>query len=201
MKAMPKRTFYNLSEEKKSRIFDAAMQEFKAQSFREASLNQIIKNADIPKGSFYQYFDNKEDIYLYMIDVISKEKTKMLRHEKGIDPDADVFEVIMHSTKEFIEQGKEKPGYVELGMRMELDNNEIIMKIRKASTEKFVKMVERDKERGLIKPEVDAELIINMISTFSLSEYHKNILDKEKYLKNLGDAIKIIKDGVKVSKD
>ena len=57
---------------------------------------------------------------------------------------------------------------------MELDNSEIIMKVHKSSTEKFVKMLERDKERGLIKPEVDSELVINMISTFSLNEYYRN---------------------------
>jgi TetR/AcrR family transcriptional regulator len=198
---MPKNTFYNLSDEKKDRIFDAALQEFSTWSFSEASLNQIIKNADIPKGSFYQYFDNKEDIYLYMMEVISNEKAEILNQVKGIDPDADVFEVIMHATREFLEQGKEKPGYAEAGMRMDLDNNEIKMKFHKSSTEKFIKMVERDKERGLIKPEVDSELVINMISTFSLQEYYRNGSDKERYLKNLGDAIKIIKEGVAVSMD
>ncbi|WP_332237036.1 TetR/AcrR family transcriptional regulator [Sporolactobacillus sp. KGMB 08714] len=198
---MPKATFYNLSDEKKDRIFDAAMQEFSARSFGEASLNQIIKNAGIPKGSFYQYFDNKEDIYLYMIEVISKEKSEILSQVKGMDPDADVFEVIMYSTREALEQGSEKPGYVELGMRMELDNSEITMKIRESSTDKFVKMVERDKKRGLIKPDVDSELVINMISTFSLNEYYRNRSDKEKYLKNLGDAIKVIKEGIALSKD
>lgn len=201
VKAMPKNTFYNLSDEKKGRIFDAALQEFSTRSFSEASLNQIIKNADIPKGSFYQYFDNKEEIYLYMIEVILKEKAEILSHVKGIDPDADVFEVVMHSTREFIEQGREKPGYVEAGMRMVLDNSEINMKIHKSSTEKFIKMVERDKERGLIKPEVDSELVINMISTFSLYEYYRNGSDKERYLKNLGDAIKIIREGIALSND
>lgn len=198
---MPRTTFYNLSDEKKDRIFDAALQEFSARSFKEASLNQIIKNADIPKGSFYQYFDNKEDIYSYMIEVILKEKTGILNQVKGSVPEADVFEVIMHATRKFIEQGKEKPGYVEAGMRMELDNSEIIMKVHKSSTEKFVKLLERDKERGLIKPEVDSELVINMISTFSLHEYYRNGSDKEKYLKNLCGAIKIIREGVAMSKD
>lgn len=197
---MPKRTFYNLSDEKKKRIFNAALQEFSVRFFSQASLNQIIKNAGISKGSFYQYFENKEDIYLYMIEVISKEKSKILSQVKGMDPDADVFEVIMHSTRESLEQGNEKPGYVELGMRMELDNSEITMKIRKSSTDKFEKMVERDKERGLIKPEVDSELVVNLISTFSLNEYFRNGSDKERYLKNLGDAIKVIKEGIAVPK-
>lgn len=197
---MPKSTFHNLSDEKKRRIFDAALQEFSTRNFSEASINQIIKNAAIPKGSFYQYFEDKEDIYLYMIEVISKEKTETLGQVKEMNPDADVFEVIMHATRLYFEQGKEKPGYVEAGMRMELDNREISMKLHQSSTERFKKMLERDKERGLIKPEVDSELVINMISIFSLHEYYRNGSDKDRYLKNLGDAIKIIREGIAVPK-
>ncbi|KLU60501.1 HTH-type transcriptional regulator MtrR [Peptococcaceae bacterium CEB3] len=198
---MPKNTFYNLSDEKKGRIFDAALEEFSVRTFDQASLNQIIKNAGIPKGSFYQYFENKEDIYLYMAEIILKEKSDILNCVRGIDPDADVFEIIMHTTREFIKQGKEKPGYAEAGMRMKLDNSEIAKRVRKSSAEKFVTMLERDKERGLIKPEVDSQVVINMISTFSLNEYYENGSDKERYLKNLGQAIKIIKDGIAQPKD
>lgn len=198
---MPKATFYNLSDEKKGRIFDAALQEFSVRTFSQASLNQIIKNAGIPKGSFYQYFDNKEDLYLYLIEVASKEKIEILSRVKEMNPDADVFEVIMHTTREFLELGEAKPGYIEAAMLMELDNSEFIVKIRNSSTEKFVKMVERDKERGLIKPEADSELVINMISTFSLNEYFRNGFNKKRYLKNLGDAIKMIKAGIAVPKD
>lgn len=198
---MPKSTFYNLSDDKKSRIFDAAVQEFSTRRFSEASINQIIKNAGIPKGSFYQYFNDKEDIYLYMMEVISKERKELLSHVKGVDPDADVFEVIKHRTKESLELSRVKPGYAEIGMQMELDNSEFIMKIRKLSAEKYVKMIERDKERGLIKPEVDSELVINMIFTFGLNEYYRNGLDEERYLRKLNDVIKIIKEGIAVVKD
>ncbi len=198
---MPKSTFYNLSDEKKDRIFHASLQEFSTKSFSEASLNQIIKSAGIPKGSFYQYFDDKEDLYLYIAEAASKEKIELFNHVKEIAPDADVFEVILHTTRVSLEQGGQKPGYAELGMQMELDTSEIAVKIRKSSTGKFIKMVERDKERGLIKPDVDSELLINMISTFSLNEYYRNVSDKERYLKNLGDAIRMIKDGVATSKD
>lgn len=197
---MPKNTFYNLSDEKKSRIFDAAMEEFSIRTFSQASLNQIIKNAGIPKGSFYQYFNNKEDLYLYVIEVVSKEKTEILSCIKGMDPDADVFEVIKRRTEEFLERGRVKPGYVEAAMLMEMDNSEFIKKIRKSSSDRYVKMLERDKERGLIKPEVDSELVINMISTFNLNEYFRNGSDKERYLKNLNDAVKIIKEGIAVPK-
>ena len=64
---MPKETFYNLSEEKRQRIFQAAVSEFASHKFSEASLNRIVKAAKIPWGSFYQYFEDKEDLYLYVI--------------------------------------------------------------------------------------------------------------------------------------
>ncbi|MDR3601146.1 MAG: TetR/AcrR family transcriptional regulator [Desulfosporosinus sp.] len=194
---MPKNTFYNLSDEKKTRIFDAALQEFSKRSFSASSLNQIIKNAGIPKGSFYQYFDNKEDLYLCFLEYASKENAELLSNFKGMEPDVDVFETVMNETREFHEKGKIMPKYIEVAMLMAVDNSEFILKIRKSSTDRYVKMVERDKERGLIKPEVDSELVINMISAFSYNEYFRNGSDKERYLKNLSNALKIIKDGIK----
>lgn len=197
---MPKSTFYNLSDEKKSRIFDAALQEFSVRTFSQASLNQIIKNADIPKGSFYQYFENKEDLYLYIMEAPAKEKIEIFNNLKETNPDADVFEVVMNATRRFLEKGEVKPGYIEAAMLMELDDSEFIMKIRKSSTEKYIKLIEHDQARGLIKPEVDPELVANMISVFNFNECFRNGSDKEKYLKNLGGAFNIIKAGIAGSK-
>jgi AcrR family transcriptional regulator len=198
---MPKTTFYNLSDEKKERIFDAALQEFSIRTFSQASLNQIIKNACIPKGSFYQYFDNKEDLYLYMTEVVTKDMAELLGNVNGIDPDADVFEVILQETGEFLERGKVKPGYIEAAMLRELDDSEFIKKIRNSSPKRYIKLLERDKERGLVKPEIDSELVIRMISTFSLNEYFKNGSDKVRYLKNFSNAVKIIKEGIQMPGD
>ncbi|MDF9408000.1 MAG: HTH-type transcriptional regulator SrpR [Pelotomaculum sp. PtaB.Bin013] len=198
---MPKDTFYNLSDEKKKRIFDAAVQEFSTRRFSEASLNQIVKAAKIPWGSFYQYFNDKEDIYLYMLEEIGKDKRKNVPYTEALDPDADVFETIIQKSKESLELGRVKPEYTKIGMLMEIDNSEFITKLRVASAEKYMKMIERDKERGLIKPEIDSELVMNMIFTFGLNEYFRSGLDENRYLKKLNDAIKIIKEGISMFKD
>ncbi|QBD78149.1 TetR/AcrR family transcriptional regulator [Ktedonosporobacter rubrisoli] len=198
---MPKKTYFHLSEEKRGRIFDAALQEFATHSFSEASINQIIKNADIPKGSFYQYFANKEDLYLYLLETVANEFAEPLKHEQEISQEADVFEVIKLTTREFFELEHIKPEYIEIRMRMEVDTNEFIKKIRKASAERYTKLIERDKERGLIKPDADAEIIVNMISSFSLNEYYRNKPDVQGYLKKLDEAINMIKEGVTVGQD
>jgi AcrR family transcriptional regulator len=67
---MPKDTFYNIDDEKRRRIIVAAIKEFSQHSIRHASLNRILRNASIPKGSFYQYFEDVDDLYRLVINQI-----------------------------------------------------------------------------------------------------------------------------------
>ena len=64
---MPTTTFFNLPAEKQERLMDAATREFCAKPYNEASLNQIIQDAGIPRGSFYMYFQDKEDLFRYLL--------------------------------------------------------------------------------------------------------------------------------------
>lgn len=73
---MPKRTFLNLSKEKQDQIFLAALNEFSQYTFREAKISNIINKADIPRSSFYDYFEDKTDLYRYMIQIIKEDKMK-----------------------------------------------------------------------------------------------------------------------------
>ncbi len=65
---MIKKTFYNLPEEKRQRIIEAIMKEFASSSTEKVSINRIIKEANISRGSFYQYFDDKVDL----VEVLTK---------------------------------------------------------------------------------------------------------------------------------
>lgn len=60
-------TFLNLKEEKKNRILNAALDEFSVTSFSDASITSIVKKAEISRGSFYQYFGSKENLYQYLV--------------------------------------------------------------------------------------------------------------------------------------
>lgn len=59
---MPKETFFKLAEEKKEKIINAAKKEFKRVPLEQASIKNIVEDAGIARGSFYQYFDSKEDL-------------------------------------------------------------------------------------------------------------------------------------------
>lgn len=64
---MIKSTFYNLPEKKKQRVVEAIVDEFAAEDTSRVSINNIIKKADISRGSFYQYFDDKMDLVEVLI--------------------------------------------------------------------------------------------------------------------------------------
>ena len=65
---MIKITFYNLPEQKRQRIIDAIVEEFSSSSTEKVSINRIVKAANISRGSFYQYFDDKVDL----VEVLTK---------------------------------------------------------------------------------------------------------------------------------
>jgi TetR/AcrR family transcriptional regulator len=60
--------FFNLKIDKQERIINAAMQEFVKAGFEKASTNEMVKEAQISKGSLFNYFRNKKDLYLFLID-------------------------------------------------------------------------------------------------------------------------------------
>ena len=75
---MPKATFFNLPEEKRERILKAALEEFSLSDYDKATIDNITKRASIPKGSFYQYFTHKDDLYEYAFNRIGDSKAQMI---------------------------------------------------------------------------------------------------------------------------
>lgn len=74
---MIKSTFYNLPDAKRERVIRAIMQEFAGNESEKVSINRIIKNAEISRGSFYQYFDDKVDL----VEVVFKSLVDMALEE------------------------------------------------------------------------------------------------------------------------
>lgn len=58
--------------------------------------------------------------------------------------------------------------------------------------------IERDKKSGIIKPEIDADVMIDMFYNFVLLSFYKTGHDEEKFMATLDEAIKIMREGVSV---
>lgn len=91
---MPTQTFFNLDNEKRELILTHAMEEFSERSFNEASVNTIVRNVGISKGSLYQYFDDKVDLYLYILEIAGQKKFQFLETCDSCFEGDDFFELL-----------------------------------------------------------------------------------------------------------
>ena len=90
---MIKSTFYNLPDAKRQRVIDAIVVEFSNTEDEKVSINRIIKRANISRGSFYQYFDDKVDLvevlFLTLVDMNIKDAYRALSESDG-----DIFALV-----------------------------------------------------------------------------------------------------------
>ena len=91
---MPKETFFNLPEVKREKILTSAKREFARAGIKDSSIQKIIEEAKIPRGSFYQYFESKEDLLSYLLkehaEKMNKNLETTIKRTKG-----DVFAVFI----------------------------------------------------------------------------------------------------------
>lgn len=120
---MPKDTFFRLPDDKRNRILKGAKKEFYNCTFSEASINRIIKDAEIPRGSFYQYFEDKKDLYLYVIEeniksVISNFGNK-LEHSEG-----DIFLCVDNFISELLDETTKKAKEIKMISKLLVESDE-----------------------------------------------------------------------------
>lgn len=81
--------FFSLEPEKRERIINAALKEFARNGYERASTNEIIKEAEISKGSLFSYFNNKKGLYLFLFDYVNEIIEKI--YEETDWSDTDIF--------------------------------------------------------------------------------------------------------------
>lgn len=101
---MPTERFFNLPEEKQKRIVQASLAEFGRVPFEEISINRIIQDAGIPRGSFYQYFEDKQDLRSYLLSgfrtCLETKVKSYLKEQKG-----DIFQFFKDAFDEITKEG------------------------------------------------------------------------------------------------
>ncbi|NLD25855.1 MAG: TetR/AcrR family transcriptional regulator [Acholeplasmataceae bacterium] len=90
---MPTKTFLNLPKDKKIRILRAAKKELSRVPLDKVVIANIVKEAKIPRGSFYQYFENVEDLFVYLMQYMyGIDKKKFAKYLE--ETDNDVYEAL-----------------------------------------------------------------------------------------------------------
>src|SRR5690554_1944838 len=198
---MPKETFLNLNKDKQTKIFKACVQEFSRVPFSQASINKIISYADISRGSFYQYFKDKEDCYMYVLSEIAKVKLALMEQSTIYHPDESFFDHVKTLIDQTIQWIEKEPEYYMIGYWMNYDDSEFIVKLMEYNAQGmsyFKELIVADQRKGLIDPHVDIDLLIRMIMTVNkdilMDAYRKKDFNRIK--KEFLTMMNIIRKGV-----
>lgn len=186
---MPKQTFLNLPEEKRQAIVNAAVDEFAEHGFKSASINRIVANSGISKGSFYQYFEDKMDVFKYLVDVLTKEKMDFFKGKHPPSNNLDTFDYFRWLVKVGMEFNSAYPQMTQAVSRVLLVEGlyygEYFAEYQKLTTDTIESMIKQAMKRGEVDPSVDVELAVmvmdtwtNAIATYILKEgmKHKDVV-------------------------
>jgi len=96
--------------EHQQELFDAALEEFVAKGYEQASINTILQAAGMSKGQFYYHFENKEGLYLALAGVlIDKKKAFLAQVMQPSDFQQDIFGIFATQMRYGVAFAREYP--------------------------------------------------------------------------------------------
>lgn len=91
---MATETFLRLPQEKRERFLQAAWNEFTSCPYESVSINRIIQAAQVSRGSFYQYFSGKHDLFIYLLKTLIDSISQLFLAQMTVHQD-NIFEAIL----------------------------------------------------------------------------------------------------------
>ena len=185
---MPKPTFLNLPESKRNRITELALDEFSTHPYRQASLSRIVARAGIAKGSMYQYFENKLDLYRWLVtEELEQRKTQWLERdseysgpgtaEQGLF--ADIERLVMTQIGFMLAHPRlARLSASAMEPTADEDLRELHGALRRAHIGALTDRIEQARESGEIRADVDARTLAHLIDAMILRGTTNAVLDR-----------------------
>lgn len=201
---MPTERFRNLDREKQQRIIEAVMDEFTEYGLDQATVAGIISRAGIPRGSFYQYFNDMEDAWSIVYDLLGEQKMAAMQEAiaaAGQVPFLEFFRITFQSALRF---SLSNPQLVRLGSHLYRSQSQwAVRQVKRGKAEGisfYVRYIEADKAKGLIRPSVDsaflARLLINATSEEAIEQICQEDLNPEEIMCLVDRLVDILKHGI-----
>ncbi len=173
---MPKDTFLNLPEEKRNLIEDVALNEFAEHGFDSASINRIVEKADIAKGSFYQYFEDKGDLYKHILTRIGEEKLAYITPALQNPADLDFFSFLEEIYRSGLAFAKDHPqkGRVAFEIYKNQTNplfKEIYQEAMSSGKLFYESLLDQAISKGTVDPQLEKGFVIHMLIHLQVASF------------------------------
>lgn len=163
--AQPKQTFVNLPREKRENVVRAAVIEFAEHGYQRASLNNIVKRLGISKGSLYQYFDNKEALFLHVFDHFTQQVKQHVKASVADNGQDDFFAVARQVLLAGITFIDNHPEYFQVYLKVLFERDvprreELVARVRLFSLEYFGPLADRAVGQGILREDISAHKVV-----------------------------------------
>lgn len=203
---MPSQTFLNLKPDKKERIMHAAIDEMSAHSYEYINLANIIRDAHISRGSFYQYFEDKDDLCDYFYKYIGEKKMAFFGDLFSFEEDIPLLERFKHIYLKGFEFAKAYPKLMKAGQKMigseYYQKNPFVKDMMKQAIALYQTYIEIDQRKGRIRKDVDSYILASFLLEFmnkvTLDAFLKDDIDFTYIEQALNGLIDILKKGIDV---
>ncbi len=211
---MPKETFLNLPSDKQDKVMRSAIHEFIKLGFDRGNIGDIAKNAGVAKGSMYQYFDHKRELFLFAVrwalDVMMKKYVPKLTPQ---NEEKDIFEFLIENSRSSMLQIREERELgiflqnVFLGKYHNLTDESMEYMI-KFSEDYMINLIEIGQKNGSVRKDIDTNIIFlyTIGVSYKLKEYMMNKsrdqgedfldADYELFEKDINDMIELLRHGM-----
>lgn len=199
--------------ERKNELLKAALDEFSSKSYDIASLNMIIKNAKISKGTFYYHFADKEELYLYLVKSAFYEKwdfiNKKSQTEQDLFNNGSIFEKFKLQAKFGAEFALKYPLYYKLGNMLSKENSHPIYEKVKLDlnidTHNILNsMIDEAISKGEIRNDFPRDFLVKtlsyLFSSFDRIFNSNDECDLDDTLSNLDMYFDLIQNGIENKK-
>ena len=180
---MPKETFLKLSKEKQQKVINAAKKEFARVPIDNVSIKNIVEEADIARGSFYQYFESKEDLLIYILRENSEKLNTKLK-DKVKETNGDIFKLYIFLYDSMIEEFTNNPDqelFKQIFINLKSSDENVFDLVRKTKPQDIIEYYEQiDKNNLKIENHEDLVIICDMLNVITRRALIKNFKNKSK---------------------
>jgi len=177
---MPNQTFFNLPDEKREQILQVAIDEFAENDYDNVSVSRIVARAGIAKGSFYQYFADKEDLYAYVLGLLAEAKTQFLSLDQPDPQHIGIFAYLRWTIEVGLAFTLTYPKLTQIGVRAlnaRRFPKAFDSQVRSATLAFYQQLVAIGKAQGDIVQEIDSELAAVIFEAI-LDKVGRHIMDR-----------------------
>jgi AcrR family transcriptional regulator len=142
-------------------LLAAAREVFELEGYDRASISSIVEAAGVARGTFYIYFESKEDIFLTVAQIVEDEIKSMqfpidVSDLIGVERAA---RIIRTSTERFLKFYRERVGFMAVLEQVASQTPEFTslrLRMRRASAERAIILINGLKAEGLVSTSLDA---------------------------------------------